>query len=66
MLIVFIGYENICIDTNFMILQFFSFCDIGKSMIFSNGGINLHILQNENAKYQESIIQFLNLGYIKI
>ena len=34
-------------------------------MIFSNGGTNLHFLQNAQ-RCQEGIIQFLNLGYIKI
>ena len=43
----------------------FRFQDIIENMIFSNGGTNLQFLLNAQ-RCQEGIIQFLNLGYIKI
>ena len=65
MLIVFSDHENICIDTNLMILPSLVFEILHKNRISSNGGTNLHFLQNAQ-RCQEGIIQILNLGYIKI
>ena len=66
MLIAFSDHENIYMYRHqFYDSTIFSFWDIGKSKISSNDGNNLHFLQNAQ-RCQECIIQFLNLGYIKI
>ena len=61
---IFFDQENICIDTDFMALPLLVLKILAKIWFFSNGGTNLHF-QNDQ-KCQEGIIQFLNLGYIKI
>ena len=65
--IVFIDHENICraYRHRFHGSTIFSFQDIIENMIFSNGGTALHFFQNAQ-RCQEGIIQFRNIGYIRI